>query len=901
MSVKASDPGFDTAQIAAEWGIINPEDNFSFNDNLTKEFAADTLIRAMNCITPSTVEISDIQKVNPLYIENVMSSVNEGIFFLETDKFNPKKHLSVSEADVALLAAYDKWINFSYGESFDRSIIKENVINLGGVFSENNPVVQAEYSVKYSGNKTFFDENGGYTDNTNKTITFPAGKVPANLTIGTVLAMPADDVIPMNYAVEVTEVKTKSDDSVVVSTRNAELQDVYEEIDIQQSGNLDFSEAVFYDPDGQRITFGGREAANMLNTFGYMNAEPMGLVYNPSETEDTGEAALGLYRPSENEMLKTKSKASATIKLGDSLSLTISHPLNKNGKLGFKIEGEVKDGGEKLSIGVGFDETIKVENRVKTHWDWFKLKVDELRLSKTESTIATYDFSCSSVTNFGKIMNKVNERGDGWDTGDWAKEGQRLRKIYGSTQTVGQSFKSLSAEAKKATNKKLLDIIFPGLNLHFVLRAEFDVEGSLKLTLTQSNTAGVELVKGKLRPIHEKSNSQQLDLSAKIELTIRAAFEYQLIGINVADLGLEAGIGAQASSIVYSYDKSSDALLEVCGIKGAVARMKTKINASKDVHIEDTALYIPTDETRTDRICYEIKAYPIFTVFGCSSSSVAGKLFGSIECKVLHEDTPFLMVHYEINENGGGIVSECSITANDNYGITTGDKLTLNMDAYAISAGENADTGLAIVTLPNGMSIKDVNITSDNTDVLEVENILHKVTVDALPSASPELKIEFSALSNLIPKKSDAEINLEFTSKFGSSFYQDVSGNHKPQFALTGKKNGKANVTVSVGGESVTIPVKVGTGDETIVSTGALVSSKGTFTLTSGENAQTAFDFIPEGKTISDIAFTSANPSVATVSKGGLITAVGNGDTVITATLKGQDKDYSTTFTVHVV
>ena len=99
----------------------------------------------------------------------------------------------------------------------------------------------------------------------------------------------------------------------------------------------------------------------------------------------------------------------------------------------------------------------------------------------------------------------------------------------------------------------------------------------------------------------------------------------------------------------------------------------------------------------------------------------------------------------------------------------------------------------------------------------------------------------------------------------------------------------------------MTIPVKVGTGDETIVSTGALVSSKGTFTLTSGENAQTAFDFIPEGKTISDIAFTSANPSVATVSKGGLITAVGNGDTVITATLKGQDKDYSTTFTVHVV
>lgn len=901
VSVKTSNPDFDTVQIAAEWGIINPEDNLKFNDKLTKEFAADTLIRAMNCVTPSTIEISDSQKVNPLYIENVMSSVNEGIFSLETDKFNPQKLLSVAEADGALLVAYDKWINFSYGESFDRSIIKENVINLGGVTSENNPVVQAEYSVKYTGSKAFFDENGGYTDNTSKTITFPAGKMPSDLTVGAVLAMPADDVIPMNYAVVVTEVKNKSDGSVVVSTRNAELQEVYEEIDIQQSGELDFSEAIFYGPDGQRITFGNNEVADMVyNTFSNTDAEPMGLCYSVSEME-VGLASLGLYRPCENEILKTKSKASATIKLGDSLSLTISHPLNKNGKLGFKIEGEVKDGGEKLSVGVGFDETIKVENRVKTHWDWFKLKVDELKLSKTESTITTYDFSCSSVTNFGKIINKVNERGDGWDLGDWSKEGQRLRKIYGSTQTVGQSFKSLSNEAKKATNKKLLDIIFPGSNLHFVLRAELDVEGSLKLTLTQSNTVGIELVKGKLRPIHEKSNSQQLDLSAKIELTIRAALEYQLIGINVADVGLEAGIGAQTSSIVYSFDKSSNALLEVCGIRGAVALMDTVINASKDVHIENTALYIPTDETRTDRICYEIKVYPIFTVFGCSSSSVVGKLFGSIECKVLHEDTPFLMVHYEINENGGGIVSECSISANDNYGITTGNQLALNMDAYAISVSENADTGLAIVTLPNGMSIKDISITSDNTDVLEVENLLHKVTANVLPSASPELKIESSALSNLISKKRNTEINLEFTHKFGSSFYQDVSGNHKPQFALTGKKNGKANVTVTVSGESVTIPVKVGTGEETIVSTGALVGSKGTFTLTSGETAQTAFDFIPEGKTISDIAFTSANSYVATVSRGGLITAVGNGDTVITATLKGQDKDYSTTFTVHVV
>lgn len=904
-SVDTTDAGFDIVQIAAEWGIINPDDNLNFKGKLTKEFAADTLVRAMNCVTPSAVDFSDSNKVNPLYLENVMSSVNEGIFDLEMGKFRPKKRLSLADADNAMQTAYDKWINFSYGESFDKSTIKENVINLGGVTSENSPVVEAKYSVKYTGSKTFFDEDGGYTDNTGKTITFRSNQVPSGLEVGSVLAMPADDVIPMNYAVVVTGLTTKSDGSVTVSTRNAELYEVYDEIDIQQSEELDFSEAVFYGPDGQRINFGGYEtSASMSYSTGNAKAQTLSLSNNTSNWADANSMSLGLYRPEENETLKTGSKESFTVKLGDCLSVTISAPMKKNGgDLSFKIEGEVEsDDGEKLSVEMELDGKTKVENRVKTHWDWFKLKVDELKLSKTDTITETFDFSCSAVKNFGKTTNKVNERKDGkWDIGDWATEGQRLRKIYGDSLTVGQSFKSLSSKANASSNKKLLDVIFPSTNLHFVIRAELTVEGSLKLTFTQSTMSGVELVKGKLRPIHEKSNSHQLDLSAKIELTVRLAFEFQLVGINVADLGCRAGVGAKVSSIIYSYDKSTDTLLEVCGIEGAAVLAGASIDASDEVQISETALQIQPDDNRTDRICHEVSVYPILSVFGCSSSSVAGKLFGSVEVKVLSEDTPFILVHYEINENGGGVVSECSISANENYGITTGDKLTLNMDSYAVAVRKDADTSLAIVTLPKKGSIKDVTISSDNTDVLEVENLLNKVTATALPHVSHELKVDFNGLNQFIPKEFDTKIKLSKTYKFGSSFYQEVSGNAKPQFALVGKKNGEANVTVSVNGESVTIPVKVGVGGDGIISTGALVAEKGTFTLTSGETVQTAFDYIPENKTIADITFKSSDTSVATVSKGGVIKAVGEGDTFITAILEGEEKSYSTTFTVHVV
>lgn len=883
-SIKASDDRFEIVQIAAEWGIIDPEDDLKFNDSLTKEFAADTLVRAMNCVTPSTVEISDADKVKPLYLDNVMSSVNEGIFSLEGSNFEPKKLLTKAEANGAILIAYDKWANFSYGgESFDRSVVKDNVINFGGVTSENSTVVNSDYSVEYTGSRTFFDEDGGYTDNTGKIITFPAEQIPDALAEGTVLAMPADDVVPMNYAVVVTGVTENDDGSVTVTTRNAELQDVFEEIDVQQSGPVDFSEAVFYGPDGQRIVFDD-EASDLSFS-------------SESESE-----ALGIYRTDEQLITEdTGKKNTSKIELGDSMTLTLTNKLGSgSGSIGVKVEGTVKSGESKTAVEFGFDETISVENRLKTHWDWLKLKIDELKFTVKDKKVETFEFSHSDVEKFGTNTGYiVNERGDGWDIGDWATEAHKLRKIYGDTRTVGESFKDLSAKAKEATNKKLLDIIIPSTNLHLVLRAELTVEGSLKLTLTQSATAGVELVKGKLRPITDKSNTQQLDFSAKIELALKLSLEYQLIGINVADVGVKAGIGAKVGSIIYSFDKSTGALAEVCGIEGAAVLPGTNVNASSDVNIAQTGLPVKTDDTRTDKICLELKAYPIVTAYACSSSSVAGKLFSPIELKVIGEDSPFLKVHYEIDENGGGVVSECTTTANDSYGIETGSELTLNFADYSVPVNEEADTGLAVLTLPKNSSIKDITIVSDNPDVLAVDNLLQKATMTATPKPTPKITISAASdMTSFINKY--AETLSKGSYQVGSWFYQEVTNEKKPQFALTGKKDGMANVTVSAGGKSVTIPVTVGNGVEPIESVGALISDTSTFALNPGDSVQAAFSYIPEGKTIGDISFTSADSSIAAVSGTGLITAVSEGSTTVEAVLKGEKGQYSAIFTIHV-
>lgn len=918
-TVNTSDSGFETVQIAAEWGIIEPDDEIKFNDKLTKELAADTLVRAMNCVSLSTADFSDSGDVNPIYLDRVMSSVNEGIFDLESGKFLPKKQITKDEADAAMAIAYDKWVNFSYGGvSYDRSTVKENVINLGGVISENCDVVPALYTVEYTGIRSFFDDNGGYTDNTNKTITFSAGQAPTGLAVEKVLAMPADDVIPMDYAVVVTGIAENSDGSVTVTTRNAELQDVYDEIDVQQSGALDFSKAIFYGPDGQRLNIGydndaGVEAVGLMSVL----VEPEKDI-SPRTYRDTNVSATMMVNTfdehdSDNYVKKLDShKGSAKIKLIDTddskLYLTVSASLGSGeGGLGLKIEGEIKDGDEKLAAEIGFDKTVKVENRVKTHWDWFKLKVDELKLSVTDETTETFGYTCSAAKTFGSIINKYHDKKDskkGFDIGDWSDEGHKLRDLYQYTKTVGESFTALSKKAKEASNKKLVDVIFPGTHLHFVIRAEFTVEGSVKLTLTQSNTIGAELVNGKLRAIKESSNSRKLDFSAKAELTARIGIEFQLIGIDIADIGVKAGLGAKVSSIMYSYDKSSDTLLEVCGIEGAFIQVGGDINAGEGVDIAETGLPVPDYETRRNLICNELKIYPIVSGYLCSSLSIVGKLFGSIEFEFLGENTPLLLVHAD----DGKIVSECSISANDSYGVVTGNKLTLNSDSYAIPVSDDADLGLAVATLPVNVTINDVTIESDNTEVLEVENLMHKVSGFDASSIKPKIVIKagigniIKAANNALDGGANASKNsLTYSYTFGSWFYDELSGSSKPQFALTGKKNGTANVTITAGGESVTIPVQVGTGEEPVVSTGSLISTKGTFTLAPGETAQTAFDFIPEGKAIGDITFTSENSSVASVSGSGLITAVGEGDVNIKAVLKGEDEEYSTTFVVHVI
>ena len=124
---------------------------------------------------------------------------------------------------------------------------------------------------------------------------------------------------------------------------------------------------------------------------------------------------------------------------------------------------------------------------------------------------------------------------------------------------------------------------------------------------------------------------------------------------------------------------------------------------------------------------------------------------------------------------------------------------------------------------------------------------------------------------------------------------------------ITAKKVGTAEVTATVGGQSVTIKVTVKEKtqakeeeDEDIEVT--KVSVSGNKKMNVGESQKLKLTVKPSDATNKSVTWSSSDPSVATVDKNGKVTAVGEGEVTITATAKdGSKESDSITITVSSV
>lgn len=813
-NVTAESQHFDTLQIAAEWGLVDPAAGIRPDDKITKEFAADTLVSAMAFNYEADAGIADADKISDL--NKVSIAVNEGVFTLDGNgRFDPQKKITREEADAAADIAYDKWVNLSYAESFDNSTVKSEVINLGGLASDKAEIAPGTYTVEYSGDLNVIDENGNYADNSTKTITFPAG-TNIGVEVGSVLTLPADSQTPTPFAVVVDSVTENPDGSKTVKTHKAELYEVFEDVDVQYGGQLDLDNAVVYDMQGNRLS-GGVESDNVIYAGG----------------SELVSGASGYAQ----EYLVKEAKGTGSVKIGN--NTTVNYKISGT-EVSFSIDTKIGD-----DVKVKFEKkaTIGVDSKLKWHWDWFKIKVDEARLALNlnEHIGGSFSYSHDFTANNGLMVVD----------GVGSLSGKDLAKFY---DVVSSAMSLISEDMGKAAGElsaPLFKFVVPtpvGIDAEFIIRLNLSLSGEISFTMDTNAKCGLEYVNGKIRPIAEFKNNKELNIKAKAELTLFLGAGAGILGITVIDVGANIGLGAKVNSKFFQIDEVTGSVVQECA-------MPTGMFGGTQEGGGGLSVQLDTDM----RGCVDFKAYPIVTLELCTSECLIGKFVDGLSYTVLGEDDPFYTFHYETD---CGVVDACTRQTGETFTIEEGSAIELSSPDVCIAVGETYDK-LMVRTVPKGYSAKDLVFTTEDAGIATAENLI-------LGSAGSTTKVSV--------RKSSDGVN------YSEAKYKKYTGEGNKQTKITGNADGVTMLKVSTkdGLYSAECKLLIGNGGIAERVENVFIIEEFSIKLTPGATGEVKIQSAPEGYDMSQVTFTSSDTSVATVSGSGTVTAVGEGQAVIT-------------------
>lgn len=861
-NVLRDDSRFDTVQVAVEWGLISADDGLDLDSTVTKEFCADTLVKATNFRNSGFEEISDESKINPKYLENVKVALNNGIFSLNSGKFDPTKVLDKQEADLAFDIAHDKWVNFTFDGSYDNSVVKDNVINFGGVDSgiaELAPISPSDYTIEYSGSRDFF-AGGSYSDTTSKTVTFKAGAVPDGLTEGSVLSFPYNDVIPMDFAVVVDSIVTNADGSVTVKTHNATLLDVYETLDIHSTEDVNFDEARVFDANGVEIL----PASGTTD----LSLDRKGVYIDDSRP--------GMYIPgSAPQIMKTgvKNKNTYEVDLGGGFKVTVT---TNGDEISLKLNAVLakgKNGSTSLSLSESFSSSVTKSIDWKgptwNHW-----------LPRIESALFKCDFKTkSNVTLSAKASNSKDEI----ELKDInSADGQLLSELYEALASVAKSDMEANSKIKQSCSKKICSVALGPYGFNFDVRLKLSLEGTISFSLDLNGTFGAEYRDGHLQKIGKLDVKRQLDLSGKAEATLFAGISWGLLGFTVIDIGADFGLGAAAKMSMFQKSSIEGVYDAECALPMAVFCGETP--QSNEATFEN-GIHIDVGGIDT---CLNIKIYPILNLAVCTKDCLIGDILGvGMELKILGEDNPFFNLHWE---NGSGWSDSCSRGASNAPDITVGSDLKLNLpeDRQVIRLFSDEEyKELKITELPKGISADEVTVSVDNGDIVNARCLL---------SEKDGWLADIMKKSKLVVKTGTVQ-DVSTKSEF---YFKEPSKKDMDHFILTGLSDGTAKLTISAGTYSKVVDVIVGNGGIEKVTEGRFVVETSTLNLKGTQSQQIIIGSLPEGYSLADFEFKSNKPDVATVDQAGNVTAKNiRGNARITITSK--DGKYEGGCSVNVI
>ena len=721
-SVGTDSAYFGAVQGAYEWDIISEEDEYSVSSNLSKEYCAVMLTRA--------VGFDDVDGKTDEEIAQIAKDKGYITYDYRGHK-DSKKNVSPEDAKASLDAAFEAFANHDFGAPTEDITYNDDVVVVGESegykwngssfvqSSETNDVSEfnnndadsndettaenssGENTTNHSSNKSDRNSNQGNSQSNNgntdsgsenntsslseRAVYFPAANtiaIPAemaeNIKEGTTYVAPSSDGTTVAYKAETVEYQ---DGYAIITNESAgDFEDVVQEFKASGTFTPDLTAGTVRDGLGN-IIGSGATTENVNKTFD-----------NSTSFLSTNSSNCG------------KNNFSIDFSVGD---LKIKGSVSES-SIKFSVSGTLwknSDGG-KATLSKSY-EIKDIKPSYDYDYSWFKLHSAYASISYTTVDTTSAKFSYKKTGSFGPEYTNGN--------------GKFLTNLK---RAVLKDSNDKGAKSIKICSVPLIGGGVVSLNLD--VKINISLSGEITLTLTVNNTKGVRYKENSgIEFIKEEHKDKDLTIKAKLEITLYIGLSLRAIGFNLVGCGIEGGIGLEVSCIVHLADETNRQIdsISIEGQDGGQCEdLFGSLNGMTYNHTAYGSLKLHTD------ICFDVTTYWILK-FTLDNSCEFCKLTG---ISASHEffnkkngKIDELSGHWEDGVNVGKCTrkydgaAEEETTESEEIFSRTG-SLQINYNFMSLDIGESKK--IEITAMPNGYEKTEVTFSSSNSKVAKVDS-----------------------------------------------------------------------------------------------------------------------------------------------------------------------------------
>lgn len=703
-NVTAENTYFKAVQIAAEWDVVSTDDEIDVLAPVKADFMAATLVNAAK-LSEKAVEVKNAKSL--YHPELVAIAAGNGIVSLSDSGKLDNAKITLAEGKEALAVAKQIWATKSFDEDKASVTPAENVKDFSDLPQS------SELDDKYTVDKAYTEfEDGKEVEK--EVITLPGTAKTAALTEGDVIVLPATEAHPFGALRKVTDVVASTakvggttvftatdnqtvDGTVTVECQEAELEEVFEGIDLQTDFAPDFQTAQVKDEDGEVIN-----TPDLTATDGFSVVDS-GIATTADET-----VMLNLLRNED---------ASQTLQCA-SLS---KKPIDINFAVGdYAVSGKID--GDKMDFSVSaVIEGVKITKTYNFSNFNLSTKADiNLIRAKIKEAYIRVDYDVVDSTKLEGNYSKDLANYNGLAQANLTDVDSALgTDIYGGLQGAADKLAASINNTFKIASVEIPIPNMPVVSIALDISLKINVDGSIELVVDSSNSRGYEIIDNQGRVINNTVNKEnKVNLGADCQLTANFGIALKLLGLTVVDAGVETGIGVDANATIIWFTAN-----------GEVAN-----NVTADIPIE-VALTL-TEGEKYSNVTGKITIYGILRCSVGQNSPILSKIGLARTWDIFNKDNAVI---YEYSFDEGNIpepatdaVDEITTAANQETEITQETEAVVSVApsmSFTLEEGKAmslADRGSAFASSDSSIAVVDANgdVTAVSEGTAKISGVL---------------------------------------------------------------------------------------------------------------------------------------------------------------------------------